>query len=410
MKLKKRKGFGFQNSVFHLAISLIIVIAFGIGAWLLIYSEVNTHKQRDILNYGNQQMQLVDHVVMNATDILKSKPNSEQAVIENVIKQAETNGSRFWMFGTQDEILFVKNEVETQNLSSLSFTDLAKDYNINGGHNAKEFYTRIKQKQSGSFLYSKSQNAKPYLMSLQFIEVGGTTYIIALSTAQDYIVSTLDLTAHTVYVLLFAGIMILAILLLVLIYTLLIIKQKNQIAGLNKQLKDKNVVIESLSSKIEGSAMKTKECDVYDDLTGVLYNKSFLDAFLRNSTNGKLFPLGIIVFRIGAEGYCEDSVLLRVANLIRQHSDNKNILARDGNDFILVATKKSEQEIQELIQKIKFAYNQSITKYQMQVAYCTKKDVDYRLHKMLEQVFEELEQRLAIQRKENSHEIQSIQI
>lgn len=374
-----------QNNILLMTISFFISIAFAICVAILVFQEISAHQSEVLSSFGSQQLLLVKSVAQS------SATNHNQSVTET-LTQAETNGSRFWILADDTSILFFKNQKDSVAYQNKTIQDLVKDYSIQGGYQSRKLYSAIENKQDCSLSYSESASGKKMLISLHFFSSGGKDYVIGMSTAEKYIFTNVNLVHHNVYMLLFCGIPLIVLIAIILFFTLKTIHINKKMSEYEKLLRDKNMTIETLSNSVSNYEHKQSKPNVYDDLTGVLYNLDFLQAFLNKATNPTLFPLSVVIIHIGNRSYCEDHILFRAANTIRTNVAKKDLVARDGQDFIIAFPQRNQDE---LLQQLKILHTKLETKFPKQpirVGVAYKNTVDFNVQHMISQAYENLQE------------------
>ncbi|HYE67932.1 MAG TPA: hypothetical protein VEA58_04925, partial [Anaerovoracaceae bacterium] len=110
-----------------LAISILTVALVFLG-WAYIFQETNKYKDSISESFGTNQEVLVDQVMKSVKSSLEnyeaqgvySATQAEEAVVSNVIKKAETSGSRYWFFYSAEGVIFERDVEETRNVKGKS--------------------------------------------------------------------------------------------------------------------------------------------------------------------------------------------------------------------------------------------------------------------------------------------------
>ncbi|MEG0615402.1 MAG: hypothetical protein RR540_06555 [Oscillospiraceae bacterium] len=332
--------------VFAVAAAILAVAAFSI------FTEMNTYEENIITSFGKEQQILVNQVSAAAQEILdKNGQGLTNEVVEKVVKKAETNGSRFWFFGINDEFIFFQNGKSTELVEGISLTEFAKNSKINGGENADEFLENVTARNDGFTLASTMTNAEKQLFSIDFFTAKDDEYFVGIATNERYILSEQNAKSHTTYIFLYSlafSVIFLMTAIFSLIYVLFL---KKKLLRNQKEIRDKNKLVLFLNTEL--SSQNETSVNIYDYLTGI-YNLDFFNAALKKSSTAKFYPLGIISITLTSNKEIPEENLIKTADIIRANIKKSDIPARNKNEFLVLSintSKISLDKICHLIEK-----------------------------------------------------------
>lgn len=141
--MKKTKGeIGDIQTVFSLATILIIVVIS-----ILFFSVLD--RQLTDLRLGILRVAAANNefIVRRVTRQIESEATAEDDVLR-IVRNAESDGSRYWMLFSEDSVLFEKNENVSSVVNGMSYSQI-RDYHFRaGGHNINGFMEQISKRES----------------------------------------------------------------------------------------------------------------------------------------------------------------------------------------------------------------------------------------------------------------------
>lgn len=273
---------------------------------------------------------------MLSADLLQT--DREIYAIKNTLKKTDVSNSRFWIFGTKDVILFVKDDWTTKMYENSPISFLLDDYSKRGGKNIEQVQDLIDSKGSGSVEYSRSGNAGEEILSVNFFQVDGEDYYIGVSTTKQFYFSLTDFYRDRIYLYALAGLLC-SVIFVTMIYFLLKVQNKDtKLAELNEIVRMKNSQVDILNKQLtQRTTFETKKDDIYDPVTK-LYSKQFFFAMLDNAYKKSVFPTSTIIIHLrDSEGNLDQNALREAADVLKSFSQEKMIFARiDYNQFGIV--------------------------------------------------------------------------
>ncbi len=319
----------------------IIIISFFFCAAAIIF-ETNVLKQNQeafTRSFGNQQELLVSQISRQANNMLTVYSGTEQDVIDEIIKNAETSGSRYWLFVKNNKILFYKNDNETSQLKIINIDKVIQSFKISDGENIDALATLFYQRKNGSVLFSESKAKGLKLASVSFFEVDGATYSIGMCTTENFILDTGGIFKHNSYSLI-TMVAICLILFSSIVMILIIINKKNEdILILKKIVQAKNLEIEKLTT------VGLESDTLYDENTNI-YSQKVMDALLRKTNNPKLFPISTIVINMHySESITYDALVSELAPKLQKLLPNKSIVARTHDNQLTILLFMTEYKL-----------------------------------------------------------------
>lgn len=320
---------------------VILIISFFFCVAAIMF-EINVLKQNQetfTRTFGNQQELLVSQISKQANNMLTMNSGADQDVIDKIIKNAETSGSRYWIFVKNNKILFFKNDNETDQLKINDINKVLNSYKSANGENIDALATLLYQRKNGSVLFSESKSKVLKLASISFFEVHGTTYSIGMCTTENFILDSGEIFKHNFY----SHIAIIALCLILfssVVMIIIIINKKNEdILILKKIIHAKNLEIEKLPT------VDSESDTLYDENTNI-YSKKVMDALLKKIINRKLFPISAIVINMHySESITYDGLVSELAPILQKLKSNKSVVARTHDTQLTILLFMTEYKL-----------------------------------------------------------------
>jgi diguanylate cyclase (GGDEF)-like protein len=365
--LKRLKARNIGNKFTHkinykvevFAISILTVALIFLG-WAYIYQETSKYKQNVIDSFGVNQEIIVNQVAKSVKDGLESDTakagytaeKAEEAVVANIIKKAETSGSRYWFFYTTDRVIFEKDTETTRNVAGENMTELDRYWKLHGGTGMESFEEMLSDGRNGSAIFSKNNETGNEIISVMYFTAGDREYFLGMSTLQSYVMSTARVDEHILYLWTFSALVSLDILIFSLLLCLRIFRHQKESEKLKKSIVDKSLQIQELNQKLSSKSEAVQNASIYDNLTK-LYNRKFFDSLLSRVNHDMLKPVSIVVLDINGlgqlnatEGYnAGDKLLEKTSGILHKVCIDTDVVARTGSsEFTILMTATREAE------------------------------------------------------------------
>lgn len=374
--LKKFK----KNNIRHLisykaeilAISILTVALVFLG-WAYIFQETNKYKDSISESFGTNQEVLVDQVMKSVKGSLEnysaqgvySAEQAEEAVVSNVIKKAETSGSRHWFFYSTEGVIFERDVDETRNVKGKSLSELEQYWKLHGGREMESFFDMLSQGRNGSAIFSKHNETGNEIVTMKYFTVGDRNYYLGMSTEQDYVMNTAQVNEHILYLWTFSALVSLDILIFSLLLCLRIYRHQKESEKLNKSIVDKSLQIQELNLKLSSKSEAVENASIYDSLTK-LYNRKFFDNLLTRVNHDLLKPVSIVILDINGLGYLNtilgyhmgDELLEKTSDFLRKACIDTDVISRTGSsEFTILMTSTKEEQAYGTAENIKRQFN-----------------------------------------------------
>jgi len=354
---KISRKISFKAEIFGISILTVALIFLG---WAYIFQETDQYKDSIADSFGYNQETLVAQVTKNVQGGLESyaakgiysTAQAEEAIVKDVIKKAETSGSRYWFFYSSEGVIFEKNVEVTRNVKGKSLLELERYWKMQGGSGMEAFEEMLAEGYNGSSVFSKDNETGNEIVSLKYFTVGDRDYFLGMSTEQSYVLSTARVNEHILYLWTFSALVSLDILIFSLLLCLRIYKHQKESEKLNKSIVNKSLQIQELNLKLSSKSEAVQNASIYDNLTK-LYNRKFFDNLLSRINHDLLMPVSIVVLDINGlgqlntmEGYnAGDELLEKTSEILHRVCIDTDVVARTGSSeftILMTATKESE--------------------------------------------------------------------
>lgn len=371
MKIKKQEKIVFQ--IFIIIILVVVVVA---ALWYAAVSEINDHKENTINAFLKQQYSensnLADKVKIVMEDYMKDDKvdlkSAEKNIIKNVIKKETNSDNKYIFFYDTNHVIFEKSDSNTKTYSDKTLTEVFNLWEYNGGNNLDDLKNLINTKQDGTAEIMKDSKKGNEILSWCFFKVSNKTYILGMSTSENYLLNDICFDKHVVRFYAFVLIFTMMFAVIFIAFVLYIFFSYKKVSGLKNELQSRRIQVEEAASKLKEMEQSLKRASMYDVVTKV-YNRQFLHILL-SKINSKLFlPIAIIVINI--EGIQDinktfghnkgDETLIKTAELLKEYCGQKNVISRiDDDEFALVLVSINERDaykiLDELQNKIESSY------------------------------------------------------
>ncbi len=347
----------FKVELFVISIITVALIFLG---WAYIFQETNKYKTSIIDSYSASQEILVNQVAKNVKAGLESyaskggytDPNVEAAVVDNVIKKAESSENRYWFFYSTDRVIFEKDAETTRNVKGKNILELERYWKLQGGSGMEAMAEMISEGRNGSVVLSKNNTTGNEIVSIKYFTVGDRGYFLGMSTVQKYAMNTARVNEHILYLWTFSALVSLDILIFSMLLSLRIYRHQKESEKLNRSIVDKSLQIQELNRKLSSKSEAVQNASIYDNLTK-LYNRKFFDNLLSRINHELLMPVSIVVLDINGlgqlnttEGYnAGDELLEKTSEILHRVCIDTDVVARTGSSeftILMTATRESE--------------------------------------------------------------------
>jgi len=319
-------------------LTLILILSFLFCAAAIIFM-INELLQNQIYftrSFGKEQELLVAQIAKQAKDMLIENPGSDKKVIEKVIMSSETSGNRYWFFIKENELIFLKNNFEMEQLKEKDVADILHSFKAAGGYKIDELITFLENKANGTVLLSRSRTEKNILASVSFFQVNKTNYSLGMCTTENYILSAGKIFKHNTYSIMVIVLVCMVLFAAMIICMLVISKNDEEILFNNKTIHAKNIKIEELVEK------NNKPDIMFNSLTK-LYGKEVLYALLKKVNQPKLLPFSMLVIKLDfSENITYDDLLLELTPELHKILPKNSVATRAQENQIAILFFKTE--------------------------------------------------------------------
>lgn len=343
--MKKTKGeIGDVQTVFSLATILIIVVIS-----IIFFSVLD--RQLSDLRLGILRVAASNNefIVRRVTRQIESEATTEDDVLR-IVRNAESDGSRYWMLFSEDSVLFEKNENVSSVVNGMSYSQI-RDYHFRaGGHNINGFMEQISKRESFSASLVKNVNIGAELISAEFVEINGVTYCVAFSTTQSSIYSQsrygeINLLIRIIFIIFAAA--------LLGITAWYVVRRRRFVLdhlALSSELVRVNRILLDESS---GSSSTGAQARIRDDTTH-LYSPAFFDVIMDRLQKRGITQIGIITIQIDNYFQYQSTLgttkmhetIIRIADTLERTSDPKDLCFKTrNNEFVILKLQTSEKEL-----------------------------------------------------------------
>jgi len=347
----------------------VLTFSFIMLCWLCIVHESLKYKESIIQTFSSNQEIIVSEVAksvkermeFSATEKDYSLIQSQAQVVEGIIKNAETSGSKYWFFYSSSGVIYEKDDSTTKILKGKNLSALIQDWKLQGGTGMEVFEGLIRQRSNGSAFFSKSSLSGTEIISLRCLTIGEIHYFLGMSTQQSYLLSVSRCNEHILYLYLFSGAVTLAILILALLLCLIIYKHQKELDRTYKSLTDKSLQIEELTRKLAHKTEAAQNASIYDGLTK-LYNGKFFDTILSRIKDEVFLPVSIVTLDINglskinstSDYEAGDEILEKTSEILRRICIDTDVVSRtSGSEFAILMTTTNESEAYGTAENIK---------------------------------------------------------
>ena len=357
IKNKLKQNFNYK---FRMLAVMVMTLALILLSWGYLIRETGQYEKSVIRTYGEDQQLLVDQTADRVKSVINSyslqspvEPTAaESAAVSDIIKKAETSGSRYWFFYSADGVVFEKDSRETENLKGKSIQQLVSYWKLQGGHDTSAFQQMLLRKENGTAVFTKENKTGDEIVTVKSFEVDGRSYYLGMATLKSYVMSTARVTEHILYLQTFSVLVSLNIFIFSLLFCIGIYRSEKNSEQLSKSIVDKNLQIQELNRKLTSKSEAVQNASIYDNLTK-LYNRKFFDNLLTRFDNELLMPVSILVMDINGleqvnsvEGYqAGDRLLEQTAEILHRSCIDSDIVSRTGgSEFTILMTGTGEAE------------------------------------------------------------------
>lgn len=329
----------------------IYVVLFCISVSIFLAYQLNKNEKNYIETYTKEQQILVDEVASKAQEYLSKDANvninlAENNVVDNILKKSVTSGNRYWIFGKEDKLIFNRDDETSKDTKDTKFQDIIKSDEI---------------------------------MSVTNFNVNKTNYFIGMCTNKSYVISSLKLNKLNIYIFIFVGSFSFALIIIMIGYSLKIKSDESKIAKQKKELQEKNIMIQSLTSSDRGNSYDVEEnwkLNRYalDHLTKT-YNREFLKKLLGKINSKRNLDVIAIIFSI--QGYnaieddkLKDDVASSTADIINEEKDKKHVVSRINDaQFALIMLDCNINKAKTMANMISLKFKDKFGKLDLELLY-----------------------------------------
>lgn len=300
-----------------------------------------------------EQELLVDEMAKHLQSDLTAAGNSinaQENAINGVMENAEVSNSRFWLFGSENEIIFFQDDRTTEIYKEKTFSELFDEYQVKGGENIDKLSDIMESQKDGSVSYTRSKNAEEEIISLSFFKVNNKQYLVGVSTTEQYFFSLTDIYRDRIYLYALVGLLS-SVIFIMLFYFLLEIQRKdNKISEYFNTLQMKNRQVEELSQRnSQYNSINSSNNLIYDQLTNV-YSKQFFFAVLNNISKSRIQQVSVILIHL-RDLRCDLSIndIKQAADILKNLLSEKQVITRiEYSDFAIVLFKTDLEKAYEV--------------------------------------------------------------
>lgn len=364
MKIKKR-----ERIVFEIFIIAILAFALVAALWYAAVCEINNHKDNTIDAFSKQQFSensnLADKVkivmegyIKNDNSDLKS---AEEYAIKNVIKKETNSNNKYIFFYDTNQVLFEKSNLNTKKYSGKTLSAVFNLWEYSGGNNLDDFKKVIDSKEDGTAEIKKDDKVGNEIISWCFFEVSNKTYILGMSTSENYLLNDISFDKHIVkfyaFILIFTAMFVTTFI----AFALHMVFSYKNVSALESELQSRRIQIEEAASKLNEMDQSLKRASMYDAVTKV-YNRQFLHILLSKINSEMFLPIAVIVINIKgiqdinkALGHSKgNEILIAAAELLKKNYGEKNIVSRiDDDEFALVIINMDENSVYKVLDELR---------------------------------------------------------
>jgi len=347
----------------------VLTFSFILLCWVYIVHESQNYKDSMIQSFSTNQEIIVSEVAKSVRGKMEASAaekdysaiQSKAQVVEEIIKNAETSGSRYWFFYSSSEVIYEKDDITTKSLIGKDLSGLIHYWKLQGGTGTEAFEALILQESNGSTLFSKSSVSGTEIVSLRSFTIDDVRYFLGMSTQQTYVMSVSRTKEHILYLYLFSGAVSLATMILSLLLCLSIYKHQKEFDRTYTSLTDKNTQIEELTRKLTQKTEAAQNASIYDGLTK-LYNRKFFDTLLSRIKDEVFLPVSIVALDINGlskinatRGFeAGDELLEKTSEILQRVCIDTDVVARtSGSEFTILMTTTDESEAYGTAENIK---------------------------------------------------------
>ena len=360
-----------QRINFKVKIFAICVLTFSFILLCCVYMEHESQKYKEsiIQTFSSNQEIIVSEVAKSVRKRMESfvaekdysPTQSQDQVVEEIIKNAETSGSKYWFFYSSSGAIYEKDDTTTKSLKGKNLSEIIQYWKLQGGTGMEVFENLILRGANGSAFFSKSSLSGTEIVSLRSLTIDNVRYFLGMSTQQSYLMSVSRTKEHILYLYLFLGAVNLAIMILALFLCLIIYKQQKEFDRTHKSLTDKSIQIEELTRKLAHKTEAAQNASIYDGLTK-LYNRKFFDTLLSRIKDEVFWPVSIVALdinglsKINATSSYDagDEILEKTSEILHRVCIDTDVVARtSGSEFAILMTTTNESEAYGTVENIK---------------------------------------------------------
>lgn len=251
----------FHNSKFRILLLIFAGVLFVLSEFAVIKVILHRNQINFIHQYKQEQQLLVDQVALRFKDKLLASSVQDFYIIRNLVLDVETSARRYWIFGKNNQIIYMKDEIADRKFDTID---------------------------------SLINNNDDLHIAINSFRVGHEIYTVGICIEESYMLEVGQLHAHDFFIIiLFLATSLLFTACIIISFTM-IYKQRQKNEHLEELIIERNVVISKLTSKIKSSNGRFINSNIESDRKRKIYNKDVFQSLLKKIDNKDLIPINII--------------------------------------------------------------------------------------------------------------------
>lgn len=359
-----RHSVWYQFRIITIVLASIVFLSF---FWFYIHNRLTETESVLITNWTKMQYKAVEELVDKALSS-KLEKDFDDFLVQTIVPKFTYTETSYGFLYKNGNVVFEHNAELTRKYGSNTIRNTYGAYSYDGGGHLLEVVERMENKTSGTDYFIKNHfKGREYVTWIAFNYYGGS-YIIGIVTPEAYILNEYKFNSIKNDTYVFASIYTFIMILFAGMLCFLAYRYNQAVGDLEEDVFQKKEMLKSSKFAIAELEETLKQLSIKDLSTGV-YNRKYFDALADKLKDRLFLPISICIIDIdkfkninNRWGFGKgDEILKQVAEICTEACDQDDVIARYGNDEIVILMINTSDE--EVLVKAKQIYEDVLQKY-----------------------------------------------
>lgn len=353
----------------------------GLLMMILMVFHLRRYEKNFIRVQKEQGMQFCESVKNEIEEYIKecigkdmSFQEAEEAVVSEILQRYASDMEQFFIFASEDSLLFYQNEKLTSNREGYKMMDVLEQYTRNGGKNIESVWKMLDNGTSGVLEISMSDNNENYITSVNCFTINEKAYYLLYNVNRKKLFIHYGIKKHKVLIWIENIVFLLMILAAAALivwqcqkYRLDMEKKEEEIFQKNSLLKKSNKKVKPGDADVLYGNPVSKENGVYDErFAKKLFEK------LEAGKNTDVY-IGVVKGRIAKDGNSTKKYGWNefVREIKKSLTTNYVLLKMDSAHLVIIGLKTSKELFLKRMEQVKTHVDETYEKGRLQLIYGT---------------------------------------